>query len=112
MAGRRVVAVAAGGMHSLAITADGALWRVRVVSRGARLDAVVSATGARGAYRRGLAMARAALTATARPASSGTYSPLAAHEWLKTAAAGAMANARASARASRSSPSLCSSSRR
>ena len=31
--------------------ADGALWRVRVLSRGARLDAVVSATGARGAYR-------------------------------------------------------------
>ena len=33
------------------VDADGALWRVRVVSRGARLDAVVSATGARGAYR-------------------------------------------------------------
>lgn len=31
--------------------ADGALWRIRVVSRGARLDAVVSATGTRGAYR-------------------------------------------------------------
>ena len=52
---RRALAARAVALHADAtvsdVDADGALWRVRVVSRGARLDAVVSATGARGAYR-------------------------------------------------------------
>ena len=50
---RRALAARAVALNADAtvsdVAAEGALWRVRVVSRG--LDAVVSATGARGAYR-------------------------------------------------------------